>query len=97
MDGQETIPKASPGRVRRSELEIQEWFVQYVASLLECDPESVETGVPFERYGVDSSAVVGMTGDLEEWLGIEIDPTLPYDYPTIESLSKHLATEIDGQ
>jgi len=28
---------------------------------------------------------------LEDWLGLTIDPTVVYDYPTIEALAKHLA------
>jgi acyl carrier protein len=31
-----------------------------------------------------------MTGELENWLGYSIDPTLIYDYPTIESFAQHL-------
>jgi acyl carrier protein len=34
-----------------------------------------------------------MTGDLEDWVERKIDPTLLYDYPTIEALSQHLAEE----
>jgi hypothetical protein len=33
-----------------------------------------------------------MTGDLEEWLGVSVEATLPYKYPTIEQLSIALAT-----
>ena len=49
--------------------------------------------IPFDRYGLDSSAAIGMIGDLENWIGIELDPTLPYDYPSIETLAQHLAEE----
>jgi len=35
-----------------------------------------------------------MTGDLEEWLEREFDPTVLYDYPTIELLTAHLASEV---
>ena len=47
--------------------------------------------IPFDRYGLDSSAAVGMTGDLEDWLGKEVEPILLYDYPTIETLARHLS------
>lgn len=71
--------------------EIEDWTVAYIADLLEIDPEEIDPALPFDRYGLDSSAAVGLTGDLEDWLGIEIDPTLLYDYPTIDSLAKYLA------
>lgn len=76
-----------------SAVEIQAWIASYLAELLEIDPEEVNVSIPFDRYGLDSSVAVGMTGDLEDWLGRKLDPTLVYDYPTIESLSQHLAEE----
>ena len=81
--------KASP----RSADEIQEWIVAYIGELLEIDPEEVEITVPFDTYGLDSSAAVMLTGDLESWLKTEIEPTLLYDYPTVEALVKHLSSE----
>lgn len=73
--------------------EIQAWIVSYLAELLEIEPDEVNVTIPFDRYGLDSSVTVGLTGDLEEWMGRKLDPTLLYDYPTIESLSQHLAEE----
>jgi acyl-CoA synthetase (AMP-forming)/AMP-acid ligase II len=49
------------------------------------------------HYGLDSSAAVGLTGDLEDWLETEIDPTLLYDYPTVEAIVKHLSLEINAK
>lgn len=74
--------------------EIQAWIVDYVAELLEVEPDKIDVKVPFDRYGLDSSAVVVMSGDLEEWLETDLDPTLVYDYPTIKSLAKYLAEEL---
>lgn len=70
---------------------IQGWLVSYIAQLLEIDPKEVDVKASFDRYGLDSSATIGLTSDLENWLGGSIDPTITYDYPSIESLSKHLA------
>jgi len=77
-----------------SAAEIQDWIVAYLAELLEIDPEEVDVTIPFDRYGLDSSAAVGLTGDLEDWLGREIDPTLMYDYPTVEALVQHLSLQV---
>lgn len=75
-----------------SAIEIQDWLVVYLADLLEIEPDEVDVTIPFDRYGLDSSAAVGLTGDLEEWLGKEVDPTLLYDYPTVEALVRHLSS-----
>ncbi len=77
--------------------EIQAWIVSYLAELLEIEPDEVNITLPFDRYGLDSSVAVGLTGDLEDWLETKLDPTLLYDYPTIEGLSQHLADEFKAK
>ena len=73
--------------------EIQNWIVNYLAEILELKPDSIDVKIPFDRYGLDSTAAIGMTGELEDWLGTEIDPTLLYDYPSVEDLAGHLVEE----
>jgi acyl carrier protein len=80
-----------------SAAEIQDWMVAYLADLLEIEPEEVDVTVPFDRYGLDSSAAVGLTGDLENWLDTEVDPTLLYDYPTVEALVEHLSAQLKAK
>lgn len=77
--------------------EIQHWFVTYLAKLLGTAPEAIDVTVPFENFALDSVSAVGMTGDLEDWLGHMIDPTMVFDYPTIELVSRYLAEEIRAQ
>lgn len=73
--------------------EIQAWIVSYMAELLEIDPDEVNVTIPFDRYGLDSSVAIGLTGDLEDWMGRKLDPTLLYDYPNIEALAQHIVEE----
>ncbi|MEM8805129.1 MAG: acyl carrier protein [Cyanobacteria bacterium P01_G01_bin.38] len=70
--------------------DIQTWMVSYLADALEMESDDVETDVPFDSYGLDSSAAIGMTGELEDWLGSEVDPTVIYDYPTVQALAQYL-------
>jgi acyl carrier protein len=58
-------------------------------------PEEVDVTIPFDRYGLDSLTAVSLTGDLQDWLGVEVDPTLLYDYPTIEELVKYLSRNLN--
>ena len=80
-----------PGKLYTSK-EIQDWLIGRLAELLEIDPDEVEVDITFDRYGLDSSAAIGLSGDLADWLGIEIEPTLLYDYPTVEALAQYLGT-----
>lgn len=73
--------------------DIQAWLITYLSELLEVEPDAIDVKVTFDRYGLDSSAAIAMTGDLADWLGSELDPTLIYDYPTIEALVTNLLSE----
>ena len=44
--------------------EISEWLVSYMAKLAAVDPEQIDTSLPFNSYGIDSTAAAGLSGDL---------------------------------
>ena len=69
---------------------IEEWLISYLAENLKIKKDEIDVDIPFDRYGLDSSTAMIMTGDLRDFIGFEIDETLPYDYPTIESLSQYV-------
>lgn len=89
------INKTDASNQIRTAADIQAWTISYLGELLEVDPEEVDITIPFDRYGLDSSAAIGLTGDLGDWLGYDVDPTLLYDYPTIEGLVKHLSADLN--
>ena len=67
------------------------WMVDYLAAQLKVAPASLDVTVALDEYGVDSATAVRMMGDLEDYIGCELSPSLPYEFPTIEALSGHLA------
>src|SRR6185436_13651641 len=77
------------------EAQIAEWLHFYLGELLDIPPENRDGSTTFERYGLDSSAAVGMTGDLAEWLGYEVDAAATFDHPSIDKLSHALAKDDD--
>src|SRR5437870_1853011 len=72
---------------------IQDWLVARLSQVLEVEPRDIDIREPFTSYGLTSRDAVGLSWDLEDWLGRGLSPTLAYEYPTIESLAKHLAGE----
>ena len=58
-------------------------YISKLAENLEIDPSEMEINEPFVSFGLDSAQAVGLAGDLEEWLGKKLSPTLVWDYPTI--------------
>jgi acyl carrier protein len=78
----------------RTEAEIEDWFINALARELKIPPENIDVAAPFETFGLDSLAAVGLTGSLEDWLGCPVDPMTVYDYPTIQAMAKHWAERI---
>ncbi|MEM9535139.1 MAG: acyl carrier protein [Cyanobacteria bacterium P01_E01_bin.45] len=77
-----------------SSSKIQDWMINYIADLLQASSDDIDTDTPFDRFGLDSAAAIGMTGELEDWLDLEIDPTLMYDYPTIKGMATYLEAQL---
>lgn len=75
--------------------EIQSWLVSYLAELLEMEDDEVDITISFDRYGVDSSAAIGLIGDLQGWLGLKLKPTTLYNYTNIKDLSDYLVQLTD--
>ena len=88
MNMNDPAPKSQPSRTPE---EIEQWFVKYIAKQLETAEDRIDVTVPFDDFALDSATAITMTGDLEDWLGQRIDPTLVYDYPTIRDLAKYLS------
>ena len=71
--------------------EIQDWLITHIAELLNISPGTINIHEKFSAYGLSSIDSVILSGELEEFLGRRLSPTLVYDYPNIVSLSDHLA------
>lgn len=73
---------------------IADWLINKVAALNNMSISEIKIDIPLSEYRLDSLNAVNLAGELEEWLKIEIDPTLIWDYPTIRELSEFLNKEI---
>ena len=72
--------------------EIQAWLVRAIARSLRVDAREIDPQRPLVELGMDSVAAVELSGDLEDWLGKTISPTVVWDYPTISLLAAYLAS-----
>lgn len=73
--------------------EIQNWLRDKIAAELKIKSEEVSLQTTFAGYGLDSIVIVTLVDDLEEWLGTSLDPTIFWEYPTIETLTDWLINE----
>ena len=80
----------SPMDSRTAEV-IQAWLVSRLSELLGIESHEIDVREPFVSYGLGSTEVVSLAGELAEWLGRQLSPALAYEHPTIETLARHLA------
>jgi acyl-CoA synthetase (AMP-forming)/AMP-acid ligase II/acyl carrier protein len=74
-----------------TEAEIQDWLVTHLANYLKVPVSEIDVSQPFAYYGLDSSVAVSLTDELAQWLQVEqLDPTLFWEYPSVEALTQHL-------
>ncbi|MBB5447923.1 MULTISPECIES: acyl carrier protein [unclassified Paraburkholderia] len=73
-----------------TQAQLEEWFVSYIADLRGMKREKISRTVVLSKYGLDSASAVALSGDLMDWLKCDVDPTLLYEYPTIEKAAAYL-------
>jgi acyl carrier protein len=66
------------------------WLSTKLAEQLELDPQQIDPQTEFSDYGLNSIEAVSLSGELENFLGRRLSPTLLWDYPTLESLTQYL-------
>ncbi|MGK7893606.1 MAG: aminotransferase class I/II-fold pyridoxal phosphate-dependent enzyme [Xenococcus sp. (in: cyanobacteria)] len=71
---------------------IEGWLIDKVAESLQIEPYEIDIDREFSDYGLDSVEAINVSGELENYLGCRLSPTLLWDYQTIASLAEYLAT-----
>ena len=71
---------------------IQGWLIDRLAEILEIEPNQIDVGQDFEEYGLESAEAINLSGDLEDYLGCRLPPTLLWEYQNIQALAQYLAS-----
>jgi acyl carrier protein len=75
--------------------ELERFLIAELARRIEIDPQFIDARQPFERYGLDSLNAVRLAVELEQRIGCKLPSTLLWDYPSIESLARYLAYDLN--
>jgi len=75
-----------------TEQSIAQWLTAHLSDKLGLKPEDIDPHTTFAEQGVDSMMAIVMSGDLADWSGRDIDPTILYEHPTISTLAKYVST-----
>jgi len=76
---------------------ITSWLISEIEDLLSIEPGHLAVDKPLLKYGLSSMTGMILSGNIEERLGIRLDPSVAWEYPTIESLAVYLANEVKSQ
>lgn len=60
---------------------IESWLIDKLAETLLIQPEQIDLAKSVFSYDLDSSLALGVTGDLKDWLDLDLTPTLFWEYP----------------
>ncbi|MCY1045881.1 amino acid adenylation domain-containing protein [Corallococcus sp. bb12-1] len=82
--------KPSTPSADRSREELVAWLRAYVARSTDLAEETIDVDRAFVDYGLTSKDAVFLSGELGEWLGRDVSPTLVWQHPTITAVSVHL-------
>lgn len=70
---------------------IEGWLINQLTQKANVEPEAIDRHKNLSTYGLDSVTAVMLIDDLGKWLGRALSPDLPWAYPSIEELARHLA------
>jgi len=76
--------------ITHTDATLKTWLTQRVASYVRLAPDAVKSDVALAEYGLDSVYALTLTGDIEDYLDMSLDPTLMWDHSDINALSKIL-------
>ena len=77
--------------------EVLTWLTLKFADWLELPVEELEPARPMSSYGLDSISAVTLTVQLEEELDIELETSLLFKRPTLQSLAEHLTESLNAE
>ncbi|MFV2173171.1 acyl carrier protein [Actinomadura sp. LOL_016] len=77
--------------------ELRTWLTERIAEYLEKSPDEVEAEKTFDEQGLDSMAAMNLCDDVEDRMGLVVEPTLAWDHPTIDRLAEFLRETAEAE
>ena len=66
------------------------WCQEYLASLLEVAPQSVDPAADFDRLGIDSALAVALLIEVEDRYGVDLAPEDLFENPNLNAVAAYL-------
>ncbi len=88
--------RLSPDEIARLSERVESWLLRWLVEHAAIPPDEVHRDKPFGEYGLDSMTAVELSQELEDWVGVDVVPTVAWNYPTPATLSQYLARAVAG-
>ncbi|RXJ71750.1 hypothetical protein CS022_20105 [Veronia nyctiphanis] len=76
---------------------ISHFVTEKLAEYIGISTVDISDDIAFDRYGLESTQAVMLTNDLSDWLGVDLDATVLYEYSTIKRLAEYLTEHVVSQ
>jgi polyketide synthase PksN len=70
---------------------MMDWLADLFSSELKMPPAALKPDTSFPDYGIDSILITQLLQQIRKKLGLDIDPSVLFEYATLRSLSEHLS------
>ncbi|MFG1677331.1 acyl carrier protein [Micromonospora sp. NPDC049282] len=71
--------------------QLRPWLRDRVADFINRDPATIDTAAPLADLGLDSVYALALCGEIEDHLGVPLEPTIVWDHPSIDALTEYLS------
>ncbi|MGV7116613.1 amino acid adenylation domain-containing protein [Paenibacillus kyungheensis] len=71
--------------------DICQWFISAITDLHEDGLFKMDVNMTFSYMGLDSQALLTLSGSFGKWIGQNIEPTLFWELPSIDAVARHFA------
>lgn len=74
--------------------QIEAWMIAWLSHRNGLDAQDIGPETQFAEFGLDSMSALELSGEVEDWLGVELTPVVAWNYPTPAKLAAYLAGEM---
>lgn len=71
--------------------DICEWFITAITQLQTSKTTTIDTHMTFSYLGLDSQALVTLSGSFGTWIDQAIEPTIFWELPSIDAVARHFS------
>jgi len=71
--------------------DIEQWLTGRVLAYGKVAPDSFTVDTQLAELGLDSVYALTLCGDIEDEYGLDVDPTIVWDHPTIRELAEGIS------